>query len=343
MVSKNKKTNLGQGITNIVETRSQKAKRLKGTDVQKEGSKVSSQNSSKVVSQNICDESISADVQEQNNAKEKQAMNKPLEEHDSIINDNDTHARSLDQLNENENKDKSKTPDSFTDKNVDFDKATKLFQEVSRTNLDTSWAKALKNIKENKGLMWHIRLGHASKTYLQIASKYIPELKNVKFDDIIQDCDVCYKAKAVKKSCPSVRFINSEPLKLVHTDVMGPISPSSFQHGNRYMVTFTDDATRYVWAYSMPDKTCVHIAVSKLLENIRKLKGQKASIQEFRLDNGTEYLTDNMKEVLKKEKINLSPVPPHSPNLNGVAERLNLSLQRMIRSLIFDSGFPKSY
>lgn len=126
-----------------------------------------------------------------------------------------------------------------------------------------------KNIKISKGLVWHIRLGHVSKTYLQAASKYIPELKNVVFENDIQDCEICFQAKAVKKGCITVCFRNSEPLKLIHTDVMGPILPSSFQHGNRYIITFTDDATMYVWAYPLPDKTTVHIAVSKLLTNIR--------------------------------------------------------------------------
>ncbi|KAK7580454.1 hypothetical protein V9T40_001083 [Parthenolecanium corni] len=125
-------------------------------------------------------------------------------------------------------------------------------------------------------------------------------------------CEVCIPAKATKKSCPSVCFKNTEPLKLIHTDLMGPITPSSFQFGNKYIITFTDDATRYVWAYPLPDKTCVHVAVSKFLNNVRLLKGQSATVQEFRLDNGTEYLTEDMKDLLKKEKITLSPVPPYT-------------------------------
>ncbi len=85
---------------------------------------------------------------------------------------------------------------------------------------------------------------HVSKTYLQTVSKFIPELKNVKLKDDIQDCDVCIKAKAVKKSCSSIRFENNKPLKLTHIDIMGPISPSSFWCGNKiYIITFTDDAT----------------------------------------------------------------------------------------------------
>lgn len=57
-----------------------------------------------------------------------------------------------------------------------------------------------------------MRLGHVSKTYLQAASHFIPELRNIKFEDNIQDCDhVCIQAKAVKKSYSSVHFKNNEP------------------------------------------------------------------------------------------------------------------------------------
>lgn len=48
-----------------------------------------------------------------------------------------------------------------------------------------------------------------------------------------------------------------------------------------------------------------------------------------------------MKDLLKKENINFSPVPPYTPELNRTAERLNLNLQRQIRCLIIDSGFPR--
>ena len=199
----------------------------------------------------------------------------------------------------------------------------------------------VESLKNNIGFLWHLRLGHVSKTYLEKASQYIPELKGVKFDNSIENCRVCIMAKAKKNPCITKRFMFSQALDLIHTDLMGPILPESFEYGNKYIVTFTDDATRYVWAYPLPDKTTVHLAVLNLLENIRKIKGQNARIKTFRLDNGTEYLTQNMKNLLDKEKINYDPVPAYTPNLNGVSERLNYELQKKIRCLIFDSGFSK--
>ncbi|KAK9727525.1 GAG-pre-integrase domain [Popillia japonica] len=107
-----------------------------------------------------------------------------------------------------------------------------------------------------------------------------------------------------------------------------------------YIVTFIDDFTRYCWAYPMADKTMVHIALGNMLENARTILGREANITFLRLDNGTEYLTESMKLLIKKEKIVFKESPPYTPNLNGTAERFNLDIQQKIRSLLFDSGFP---
>ncbi len=85
---------------------------------------------------------------------------------------------------------------------------------------------------------------------------------------------------------------------MVHTDVIGPISPCTFKYGNKYAITFLDDATHYCWCLPMADKKSVHLAVRKVLDDeIQKLKGQDTKIRAFRLDNGTECLTEDMKKV----------------------------------------------
>jgi hypothetical protein len=76
------------------------------------------------------------------------------------------------------------------------------------------------------------------------------------------------------------------------------------------------------------------------MEEIRTIRGQEARITFLRLDNGTEYMTDNLKELLKKEKITLDKSPPYTSDLNGTAERFNLEIQQKIRCVLFDSRFP---
>ena len=199
----------------------------------------------------------------------------------------------------------------------------------------------VESLRDDIGLLWHIRLGHVSKTYLEKAAKIIPELRGVKFKNSIIDCEVCKLAKARKTPSNTIRYRYNQPLKLIHTDLMGPIAPCTYKYGARYIITFIDDCTRYAWAYPLHDKTTVHIALEKVLEDARNIRGQSARIGKLRLDGGTEYLTESMKRLSLREKIQFETTPPGTPDLNGCAERFNLELQQKIRSLIFSSGFPK--
>lgn len=209
----------------------------------------------------------------------------------------------------------------------DEDTLQKYLETVSEMELNDIQQlnnRKVESLKNDIGLLWHYRLGHVSKSYLEKAAKLIPELKNVKFTKAITDCEVCARAKITRQPCNTKRYQYNEPLKLIHTDVMGPISPCTYKYGARYIITFVDDYTRYAWAYPMADKKGVHIALSKMMENAKILKGENAKITFLRLDNGTEYCTENMKKLIEKERITLEHTPPYTPNLNGTAERFNL-------------------
>ena len=41
---------------------------------------------------------------------------------------------------------------------------------------------------------------------------------------------------------------------MIHTDTMGPIKPASFPGGNRFIIVFVDDYTRFAKAYSVKHK-----------------------------------------------------------------------------------------
>ena len=83
------------------------------------------------------------------------------------------------------------------------------------------------SLRNNIGLIWHHRLAHVSKGYLETAAKMLPELKGVKFDIAFTECEICKKAKMKRVPPNTVQHRYEEPLKLVHTDLMGPISPGT--------------------------------------------------------------------------------------------------------------------
>lgn len=62
--------------------------------------------------------------------------------------------------------------------------------------------------------------------YLEITSKVIPNLKDVKFDSNIIDCEACKVAKIKRNPSSKQRARSNKPLKLIHTDLMS-VTPNS--------------------------------------------------------------------------------------------------------------------
>lgn len=165
----------------------------------------------------------------------------------------------------------------------------------------------VQSFKNDIKMLWHLRLGHVSKAYLEKASKNIPELKNIKYSNSIMEWESYKLTKMTRNTSKTVRYNYKQPMKLIHSD--------TYKYEQRYIITFMDDTTRYAWTYPMENK--------KMMENARKIRGSQTAIIFMRLDNDAEYMTEGMKSVLEKEKLQFETTPPDIPSLNGAAERPN--------------------
>ena len=130
-----------------------------------------------------------------------------------------------------------------------------------------------RNYKESEAILWHLRLNHLSKMYLQLAAKILPELSGIKFTEEIENCEDCKLGKLKRKPFKEMRLRATKILESIHSDMMGEISPPGAHTGAKYIVTFTDDYSRYSLVYVMSAKTEVHIALKSFLETIRNLSG----------------------------------------------------------------------
>lgn len=245
---------------------------------------------------------------------------------------------------ENVETDETVEIDSITSQNIE--PKTKLrdyLQNESEMNikdlyeLDNAKVEGLRN---RIGLLWHLRLNHASKSYLEAASKIIPCLKNIKFTDDIFDCVECKLGKISKQPSNTTRCRRSKLLTLVHSDLMGPINPSSFERKSRYIVTFIDDFSRYAVAYGIIDKTQVHMAFNQFLREMRAILGVDSRIGALRIDGGKEYMTPMMKRTLMDERVITQVAEPYTPTHNGTAERFNREIQEKVRTLLISAKMP---
>ena len=129
----------------------------------------------------------------------------------------------------------------------------------------------------------------------------------------------------------------SKPLELVHSDLCESHVVSI--GGGRYALTFTDDCTRYGRVFILSNKkaSTVLTAFKDFQAWAERQSGHK--IKQIRTDRGTEYM-DEMIAYVKSIGIEYCPTAAHSPQSNGVAERMNRTLFDMACPMLDASGAP---
>ena len=63
----------------------------------------------------------------------------------------------------------------------------------------------------------------------------------------------------------------------------------------------------------------------------------------LRTDNGGEYMSTELSNYLSSSGIKHEPGPPHSPQLNGVAERTNRTINNLLWCGLVSTRLPNSF
>ena len=111
--------------------------------------------------------------------------------------------------------------------------------------------------------------------------------------------------------------------------------------GGEYFVTFVDDHTHHVWIYILKHKGEVLQRFKEWKVLVEKASGRKIKI--LRSDNGGEYTSAEFAAYLTKEGVRHELTIPHTPQQNGVAERLNRTLIESVRTMLADSKLPHKF
>ncbi|KAG2758626.1 hypothetical protein Pcac1_g29253 [Phytophthora cactorum] len=129
-------------------------------------------------------------------------------------------------------------------------------------------------------------------------------------------------------------------LEVIHSDVCGPMQTSTFS-GKRYFVTFTDDKSHFCVVYLLRNKSEVADKFAEFVAMAETQTGKR--VKTLRSDNGGEYTSGAMAKFCKDRGIEQKFTPPYTPQLNGVAERMNRTLVECARCMLEHAGLSKSY
>ena len=168
-------------------------------------------------------------------------------------------------------------------------------------------------------------------------------ITGIKLDPNSQEvqCKACIFAHTTRKPFPKMRvgpqaqYFSEE----VHTDVWGP-SPVTSKCGCKYFITFTDNATRYSVTYLLHTKAEAFSAY-KAFEAWALTQQHCAANKILHSDCGGKYLSEAFDQHLKSAGTAWQLTVHDTPQLNGVAERLNRTLIECIWVFTHSSSLPK--
>ena len=113
-------------------------------------------------------------------------------------------------------------------------------------------------------------------------------------------CDYCLFGKQHRVSFQKNSTRKLEKLELVYSDVCGPMEVDSFG-GNKYFVTFIDNASRKTWVYLLRTKGQVFQYFHKFHTMVERETGNP--LKQLQIDNGREYISREFKEYCSKHGI----------------------------------------
>ena len=197
-------------------------------------------------------------------------------------------------------------------------------------------------VNENSLQLWHERFGHLGFKNLKILNnQQLVDGLNFNSSEEIDFCECCTIGKQTRHPFPKNAATRAkELLQIVHTDVCGPTNTQSLG-GNRYFVTFIDDKSRYTAIYFMKSKDEVFQKFKEFEAMATNITGN--NIKVLRSDNGGEYMSKEFSDFLAQKGIMRQLTIPQTPEQNGVAERMNRTIQESARSMLKTAGLSDSF
>ena len=152
------------------------------------------------------------------------------------------------------------------------------------------------------------------------------------YTDILNRVNVCHSClakvtSARLKSGIHVPQCSSYPMQTLNVDLVGPLPTT--KSGFKYIMSVQDGFSRFIQLFPLKSKETSEV-VKTLLERVISVFGCPLTVHS---DQGKEFTSNLMKELLKALQIKQTFTPPYNPNSNPV-ERFHRTLAGMMRTIL---------
>lgn len=165
------------------------------------------------------------------------------------------------------------------------------------------------------------------KTYRKLIRFWWPQIYK-EVEQYVKSCTICQRFKN-PKGLP-IGYLHSVPVSEIfehlHIDVVGPLKRT--YQGNAYIITATDAFSKWVFARPVQQAT-TDVIIDFVKEAIISIHGTP---KVFRSDQGPQFTSYQWKEFLNQIGATHSVTCPYSPQANGIDERVNGTLVRILKT-----------
>ncbi|KAK7930573.1 hypothetical protein WMY93_006968 [Mugilogobius chulae] len=180
---------------------------------------------------------------------------------------------------------------------------------------------------------WAGHLGR-HKTFLRISTRFFWPGMYTDTQAYCNTCPTCQITTSPRKSERALLQplpVITVPFRRIAMDIVGPLPRSG--RGHQYILVLCDYATRFPEAF--PLRT---ITAPSVLRALVQLFSRVGIPEEILTDQGTNFTSRLLQLFHKQLGISAIKTTPYHPQTDGLVERFNQTLKKMLRKFVDDSG-----
>ena len=188
--------------------------------------------------------------------------------------------------------------------------------------------------------VWHKRLGHLNLDDIKLLTTMATGIDIGSNHRHPKDhCISCLHGKQHRQICRIPRLPADSKLEIVHIDIKGPCDTDV--NGFRYWANFMCEKTRFNRGYPLQRRSDVFRAYLAFEAVAERESGAK--VLSLMMDGGGENLSSEWRTHCTNHGIKVRLTAPYSPEMNGLAERLNRVLTEHASTMLWEAQLPMGF